>query len=266
MDVKEYIESGILELYIAGALSDEENLAVYDMIQKHPELLTEIEAIEKTISTLSSSVAPKEIEASFKNLLIRMLQEKETPTKVIPLTTPKNNWMTYSGWAASLIIGGTLLFSVLNNSSLNEALEVSYNEKQQFEIQLNETTNKLESNEELLASIRDKNIIVIPLKGQAVAPDAYAKVYWNSEEQQIFVDMKGLPDPPEGKVYQLWSLKLNPLTPTSLGTVDDFMVNSNKIFKVNNPNESQAFGITLEPKGGSKSPSLDQLYTLGAIG
>lgn len=265
MDVKEYIESGILELYIAGALSDEENAEVYEMIQQHPELLIEVEAIEKTISSLTASVAPKEIEASFKNLLIRMLQEKESPSKVIPIYKPKNNWMSYSGWAASLLIGGTLLFAVLNNNSLNDALEISYNKTQQFESKLEETNNKLENSENLLASIRDKNIISIPLAGQAVAPDAYAKVYWNKENQEIFVDMKGLPDPPEGKVYQLWSLTLNPLSPTSLGTVDDFMINTNKIFKVKNPNASQAFGITLEPKGGSETPSLDQLYTLGAI-
>lgn len=265
MDVKEYIESGILELYIAGALSEKENAEVYEMIQQHPELLSEIEAIEKTVSSLTSSVAPKEIKASFKNLLIRMLQEKETPTKVIPISTPKNNWITYTGWAASLIIGGTLLFAVLNNNSLNEALQVSQNETQQFESQLEETTSKLENSETLLASIRDKNVITVPLDGQAVAPDAYAKVYWNKENQEIFVDMQGLPDPPEGKVYQLWSLKLNPLSPTSLGTVDDFMTDANKIFRVANPNESQAFGITLEPEGGSASPSLDQLYTLGAI-
>ncbi len=32
-----------------------------------------------------------------------------------------------------------------------------------------------------------------------------------------------------------------------------------------NPNDSEAFGITLEPEGGSKMPSLDQLYTLGTV-
>jgi anti-sigma-K factor RskA len=74
-----------------------------------------------------------------------------------------------------------------------------------------------------------------------------------------------LPTPPKGKVYQGWSLKLSPLTPTSLGTIDTFTASTNKIFTIENANKSEAFGITLEPIGGSKQPTLDQLYTLGAV-
>ena len=39
----------------------------------------------------------------------------------------------------------------------------------------------------------------------------------------------------------------------------------NKIFSIANPNDSQAFGITLEPEGGSKTPTLEQLYTIGVV-
>lgn len=265
MDVNEYIESGILELYIAGALSEEENAQVYVMLQKHPEILSELEKIESTISALSSSVAPKENQASFKDLLIRMIQEKNKPAKLVSIDRPKKNWTSYTGWAASILIAGSLALVLSNNTSLNESLELAQTETQQYETQLEQVKTKLERKQELLANIRDKNVIAIALQGQAIAPEAFAKVYWNKEDQKIFVDMKGLPDPPKGKVYQLWSLKLDPLTPTSLGTVDDFMANTNKVFTVDNPNDSQAFGITLEPAGGSKSPSLDQLYTLGVL-
>ena len=66
-------------------------------------------------------------------------------------------------------------------------------------------------------------------------------------------------------VYQVWSLKLSPLTPTSLGTIDDFTTDANKIFEIENSNESEAFGITLEPAGGSATPTMEQLYTLGVV-
>ena len=70
----------------------------------------------------------------------------------------------------------------------------------------------------------------------------------------------------KGKVYQVWSLKLDPLTPTSLGTLDTFTADTNKIFTIANTHSSEAFGITLEPEGGSLSPTLEQLYTLGTVG
>lgn len=105
----------------------------------------------------------------------------------------------------------------------------------------------------------------MPLAGQAVYPEAYAKAYWNKNTNTVYLDLAGLPEPPEGKVYQVWSLTLNPLTPTNLGTIDDFKTDDNKIFSLANTNKSEAFGITLEPAGGSLSPTLEQLYTLGVI-
>jgi len=98
-----------------------------------------------------------------------------------------------------------------------------------------------------------------------VSPESYANVYWDKEGNTVYLDVQGLPEPPAGKVYQVWSLTLNPLAPTSLGTIDNFTSNTNKIFTIENANQSEAFGITLEPAGGSPTPTMEQLYTLGAV-
>jgi hypothetical protein len=134
-----------------------------------------------------------------------------------------------------------------------------------LEQQIADTDSSLEKTQALLNTIRDKNISVVPLGGQEVSPTSYAKAYWNIEDQKVFIDAKGLPEPPDGFVYQVWSLKLSPLTPTSVGLLEDFATDENKIFALNNPNDSEAFGITLEPAGGSESPNLEQLYTLGVV-
>ena len=118
--------------------------------------------------------------------------------------------------------------------------------------------------ETLLQDIRDKDISVVPLAGQEVSPESYARVYWNKEKDLVYLDAAGLPDPPPGMVYQVWSLKLSPLTPTSIVILDGFETDDTKVFVLANPNESEAFGITLEPEGGSETPTLTQLYTLGA--
>ena len=46
MNSKEYIESGILELYVFGKLTDEEMAEVSQMAIQHPEVKDEITAIE----------------------------------------------------------------------------------------------------------------------------------------------------------------------------------------------------------------------------
>ena len=143
---------------------------------------------------------------------------------------------------------------------MKEQLASENSEKELLEAQIDSASTNLASAEKLITIFRDKDIISIPLGGQAVSPSSYAKVYWDKKSNAIYLDAKGLPEPPKGKVYQVWSLTLDPLTPTSLGTLDSFTADTNKIFTITN-----AFGITLEPAGGSISPTLEQLYTLGTV-
>lgn len=258
MNTKEYIASGILELYVAGSLSEKENEEVFAAIQKNPELLAEVESIEKAIVQLTAATK-KDAIYSFNDVKNQLVK---TEPKVVNIHRAKNNWLQYTGWVATLLLGSILLYTVVQNKQLKQQIA---NEKQQLENQIDQANNSLATAEKLIEVFRDKDIISVPLAGQKVAPTSYAKVYWDKKTNSIYLDAKGLPAPPKGKVYQVWSLKLSPLTPTSLGTLDSFTADTNKIFTINNPNESEAFGITLEPAGGSLTPTLEQLYTLGAV-
>jgi len=264
MNSQNYIESGILELYVAGSLSEAENKEVYSMMQKHPEVLQEVLDIESAIVKLTKAGAPKN-KVTFNSILDKFKGNNED-TKVVSLNNkPKNNWYNYTGWAAALILGGGLLWMNNQNNTLETQISEIQVEKDFFETQIEDLNSDLTESKKIINVFRDKSIIRVPLAGQAIYPEAYANVHWDKEDNTIFLDLAGLPDPPEGKVYQVWSLTLKPLTPTSLGTLDNFRNNENKIFNLPNDNDSQAFGITLEPAGGSVSPTLEQLYTLGVI-
>lgn len=260
MNIEEYIASGILELYIAGALSEKENEEVYQVIKDHPELLEEVLKIETAILNLTEATAQSDATPLFNSIKQRMNSENDE--KVIPIQRPKTNWTAYTGWAASIIIGSGLVWSIIQNNNLKDQLA---KDRQELEVQIEKASTDLKEAEKLIAVFRDREIISVPLAGQKASPESYAKIYWDQKTNSIYLDAQGLPDPPKGKVYQLWSLKLDPLTPTSLGVIAEFSTDENKIFTIENPNDSQAFGITLEPEGGSTSPTLEQLYTLGAV-
>lgn len=263
MDIEKYISSGILELYVAGSLSEKENQEVYEAMQKYPEIKAEVVSIENAILQLTAA-AKTDNPYNFDAVLAKIQpkdSQQASETKVIPITKT-NTLKQYLGWVAAVVFGTTLIFSVLQNNKLKLQLA---DEKALLEAQIDSAANNLEAAEKLIAVFRDKDIITVPLAGQKVSPTSYAKVYWDKKTNSIYLDAKGLPEPPKGKVYQVWSLKLSPLTPTSLGTLDTFTADANKIFTITNTNASEAFGITLEPAGGSTSPTLEQLYTLGAV-
>lgn len=270
MDINAYIESGILELYVAGALSEKENQEVYSLLLEYPELLQEVLEIESAILKLTASVSPAERKNLYPIIIDKIRNGdtdfiKDSDTKVISIDKPRYNWFTYTGWAAAFILGAGLFWTLNTNEQLETKIANQEIEMSDLENQVADAKNNLEANRQLLATIRDKNIIEVPLAGQANFENTYAKVYWNKETDEILLDAQGLPEPPRGKVYQVWSLTLSPLTPTSLGTLDSFITDDNKLFSIENALESEAFGITLEPEGGSEGPTMEQLYTLGAV-
>ncbi|MFV8376111.1 anti-sigma factor domain-containing protein [Flavobacterium sp. LB1P62] len=262
MEAKEYIESGILELYVYGLLNETENEEVNAMAKNNPEINDEIIAIEKAIIALSSSFSPFHSVANYEKIKSKL--ELKHATKIIELE-PTRNWSQYIGWAAAilLLVGIGYQYNQLEQTSTQVVnTEV---EKAKIEKDLNALQLKNKASETSLAVVRDANNTVVALGGQAVAPQSSAKVYWNKETKVVYVDAAGLPEPPEGMVYQVWALKLNPLTPTSIGLLANFKVNDQKMFAVDNAADAEAFGITLEPKGGSLTPTMEQLYTLGKV-
>ncbi len=263
MDVKKYIASGILELYVAGALNDEQNLEVQHYALEHPEIQKEIEAIENAVLELSKTVSPGLSKNHFDGITKELSEVISFEPDGMKKRTP---WFTYVGWAASLLLAVGLFWLYNQNRQLKSDVDVFNQEKQSLEEQIRNAKNELITTDELLNQLRDQNVNVIALGGQSAAPESFAKAYWNKAQQKVFIDAQGLPQPPKGFTYQVWSLKLDPLTPTSIGLLDDFENKEELIFELSNPNESEAFGITLEPEGGSESPTLEQLYTLGAVG
>ncbi len=264
MDIKDYIASGILELYVAGVLSEKENKEVYDLMLQYPEILQEVLEIEAAVVKLTAATSQKSHGHIF-NQISKELKFSTKEVKVIPIDRPKYNWLTYTGWAAALVVGAGLIWMMDQNKQLENTITNSEIENSYLEQQIEDAKTNLSATKNLLNVLRDNEIIPVPLAGQGNFANTYAKVYWDKKTNSIYLDAQGLPEAPAGKVYQVWSLTLNPLTPTSLGTIDNFNTDNNKIFAIANANESQAFGITLEPEGGSESPTMEQLYTLGVV-
>lgn len=265
MEVDKYIASGILELYVAGLLTEDENLEVHQNSIQYTEIRNEILAIEAAILELTQAVVPKYAKRKgFEDVKVRIGERKDTKVVQMP-KEEKSNLSTYIGWAAAVLFGAGLAWFYVQNDQLKSDIEMVNEQNEVLEQQIFEARGSLTDTEELLSSLRDKDVTVISLGGQEVSPDSYAKAYWNKEQNKVLIDAQGLPEPPDGMVYQVWSLKMDPLTPTSVGLLENFASDDNKVFTLNNPNESEAFGITLEPAGGSEGPTMEQLYTLGAV-
>ncbi|MES2544347.1 MAG: anti-sigma factor [Bacteroidota bacterium] len=263
MEKKTYIESGILELYVYGLLSESENEEVSQMAKKHAEINDEIISIEKAIVNISTSFSPFLSVENFAKIKAKL--DIKHQAKVIEMK-PKNNWLQYTGWAAAILLFIGIGYQYNQQNEINSQIVNVENEKSKLQESIVALEIQKKQTESALTIVRDSKNTVISLGGQAVAPKAFAKIYWNKETQVVYVDAAGLPEPPKGMVYQVWSLKLSPtLTPTSIGLLENFTADNQRIFAVSNTSGAEGFGITLEPDGGSTSPTMEQLYALGKV-
>lgn len=259
--IEELIESGTLELYVTGALSQREAMEVEDILEAYPVVKKEVEKIEGALMSLShddSFVIPDAVWDGVKQSIAGIRR--------LDTTKKKSNWAMLSGWAAAIVFLLGIFWMLNENNSLEDKVRITSTQNTVLQDKVSTTEEALASSQELLDVIRSKDYKEVNLPGNvAVSPESYAKVYYNDKDKIAYIDARGLPAPPAGKVYQVWSLIMDPLTPRSVGLLDNYEASENKVFKLENIPDPEAFGITLEPEGGSESPTLTQLFTLGTV-
>lgn len=115
----------------------------------------------------------------------------------------------------------------------------------------------------VISTISRPTFRTVQLVGTNEAPKARGRVRWSGA--QVTLEVAGLPRPPKGKVYQLWHVGPTP-TPTpqalfSIGVTG--RISGADIFK--HPiAKGHAFALTLEPEGGSRTPTMP-LYFVAAV-
>lgn len=173
------------------------------------------------------------------------------------------NWSAFAAAAsfALLIVCLSLIFYSFNLSS-----EISQKESviEQQQTQITELKNEVQRKEEMLAILESREVDMVLMSGLEVNPDGYGKIIWDSEKQQALLQVSNLPAVPKDKDYQLWIIRNN--KPVSAGV---FAVNSqaDRFFKIEQmadvPEQAtNAFAITMEPKGGVPQPTGD-MYLMG---
>jgi len=196
-----------------------------------------------------------------------MKQPETTPVKTQE-SNKKNspNWLLLIGWGLAILFLAATLWMQKQNEELETAIKASASQNEILKGELANLENQLIESSKISNIVRSKEFQAFTLIGnQAVAPQAFAKVYLNKKEKFAYIDIKGLPAPPEGKVYQLWSLKMDPFSATNIDVLTESNRSGTEIYKIENFLSTEPLCITLEPLGGSEMPTMSQIYVLNAM-
>jgi anti-sigma-K factor RskA len=274
-DIKSYIESGILELYVLGDVTPAEKLQVEEMASKHAAVKAELEDIERSMELFAAENAV-EPPAQLRNRVLNSLltnfgDDNNFPTKhpkpavkdnVITMPAPKPNSFYKYAFAACfalLIASVVTLFGVYNKlQDANTQLVALNSSNQKF----SKTVNFMDHQ---LNIYRDTSFKVIKLKGTANLPKGLALVAFSPAKKKVVIDLADLNMPVNDKdhQYQLWALVGG--KPVSLGVFDKDNTDSTMMKEMGSVNVAQAFAVTREPRGGSINPTMSQLMVIGTL-
>lgn len=257
MDIKNYIASGILELYAMDHLSPAERAEVERYAAQYPEIRTELTAIEYSLEAFAQAqaVAPP---ADLLPGINDHLDQLYAATDSVPMTpSTNNNWWKIT--AAVLGFGLLTLAYLFYQGGKNQQLQIDDLQRQLVECQ--ERTDNLNQLQQDIAFLSAPESKFIELAGQASHSDAQAAVVHNTVNGRTLFNTAGLPAIAADRQYQLWAIVGG--TTISLGVFDAPAAGSSQFVDVPFTANVDAFAVTLEPRGGSVNPTLEQMYVLG---
>lgn len=287
MNIQAYIESGILEEYVLGTVSPQEKQEVECMSHIYPEIKEELLRTESALeeyalkhqtlpppSLKESIFAQMDFDAPVAEEEETGVEEFESPIadshepKVIADVFDRVETREITPAWAKLAAAAAIVLAVLAGWSAIRASEMKKdNERMVAEAgamksEMDGLKKESEYSQTLATLLRSPSFKHIHLAGLPKSPESSVSAFWNTQTNEVMLDVQRLPAAPQGKQYQLWSIVDG--KPVDIGMIDNQF--AGKVLKMKNTKAgSVAFAITLEKEGGNPTPTMEEMYVMGKV-
>lgn len=259
MNKQELISEGYLAAYLTGELTEAETQEVEAAITTDDEVRREYIELQKTLELLSFHYSIGPASAVKRSIM-------EDPKVMERAHLPTGSGGGSSGWkllmAASVIVTLLSVMTALYFWNQWRTTDLRLAELTARNIELAESYHIV--NQELTNIRGDLAVLVSPefsrviLNGTDNSPDALAVIYWDPKHEEVYLNSANLAQLPKTQQYQLWALIDG--QPVDAG-VFDAVDGTFQLMK--NITKADAFAVTVEKSGGSKSPTLETMQVYG---
>jgi anti-sigma-K factor RskA len=272
VDIQAYISSGKLELFLLGELGEREREEVVRMAKKYPEIQKELDQLQDAFLEIDqkSGIAPPDSVKNkiFKTLEAEFVKEEKppvrevSPAKVLPIQP----WKTY--FAAACVAAVLATFAAIYYANqyfdMDQKFTALVQEQSVLAEELNQFKVNFEQKDAQLETLLAGNFEKVSMKGDGfeIEKDALVDVWWDQSASSVFVSVNNLSSLEDQYDYQLWAIG-------DQGPVGIGLVNADQKFSLQQMEavaSAGTFAITIEPKGGSQSPTLEKLVVIGNVG
>ncbi len=223
------------EAYALGALSEEERREVEYYLGEGPELHAEVDDLESTANLLALTPQEHEPSPELRRELLRRISSSPEAISAAGPSTRQNRLRRLFG-PGGLAAAAALALVTIGMFAWNASLQEE-NQTLQGELQGQQTH---------------------ALQSTGTAQEVRGEVVRLGDERAVLV-AEDLPSPPEGETYQAWILREDMPEPAGLFEPNDTGAAAAPL--EGSIEGADAVAVTVEPSGGSSSPTSDPLMT-----
>lgn len=253
MDKAYILEQGILEQYVLGELSPEQQQQLEEIVNNDASLKAQLTQLEANLEKLSFENAidpPPKVKAELFEKI------RATETKIVSLTahnTFKKYFYAVSGIAACLLVAGMWMYAQLNDAQ--QELRVAEEQRKQLNEAIEQVQLDLASANGYVEIIRSPETQQYILRGNQLAPNAKVVSYVNHQKKSVVVNTQELPELDANHDYQMWADVEGVM-------IDMGVINRDaELLAMNYIDNAESLNITIEPAGGNDHPTVSQLVT-----
>jgi anti-sigma-K factor RskA len=246
-----FLNSGLLEKYLLGETSTAETEMVETYISKYPEVQNTYNTLQYNLEIVAKSNA---VEAP-KNILNNILDElDEAPVVTLNNQNKYKSWYKFSVAAsvAALLFAATSYVFYNQNMKLSEENQVVVDEIFDLRSDIENNNKKLDAIMQQFKELNDPDTYKYIMQGNSRAKNLKTVAYINPKDKTSMIDVVSLPQLPEEQCYQIWAELQGKMV--SLGILSE---TESQLRAIPYTENALGLNITIEPKGGNTTASLD---------
>jgi anti-sigma-K factor RskA len=248
-----------LALYVLGELEPAQSAEVRAHIEDCAECRREYQTLNADMAALALSTYGPAAPARSRERLMRALNsESRRAGRVTGSFRVRPRW-----WALAPVFSTALLamFAILlwiENSEMRDELSKAH-------AQRTEQSKDLERANMMMAAMSAPDAMHVTLVSANTKPQPQVKVFYAASKGALMLTASNVEAIPAGKSYELWLIPMNGSAPMPAGMFRPDARGGAMLVMPQMPGNMQAkaFAITVEPEGGSESPTMP-IRMLGA--
>ncbi|MCR9264856.1 MAG: anti-sigma factor [Flavobacteriaceae bacterium] len=242
--VKTFLDSDILEKYLLGDTTKEETLKAERYITMYPEVRETYNELQDNLETFAKMYARKTPEGLKEIIVSSAKKEKMVRRRFYRYAVAAS--------VAIMLFAGSSVFFWNQNKSLQQENTLVTNKIKYLEDNMK---NQLEDMRNQFIVLNNPDTKKYAVNGKREGKELKAIAYINPVKKLSYINVSNVPNLPENKCFQMWAEVNGELV--NLGVIKQFD-EKDKLLALPYADKAVSY-ITVEPKGGNTSPSVENI-------